>query len=162
MTIILTRIFSDKKEEKKKPAYVNDDADLKGYETKKGLIGSVIPGIPGILGAESKKDLYTNNLIGLGIVASGPLGRYAANKKAEELDRKGKSDDKILKKSTIHGTSVGALAGGTAGALLGTARGDLGRFATTGAILGGLGSGYGSYVSVKDRLDRRKKYADRS
>lgn len=162
MTITLTRYYSEKNG-KGKPAYVNEDDDLSKYKTKTGIVGSVIPGVPGIMGAESKRDFRTKNLIGLGVVASGPLGRYAANRKAEELDKEGKDDKEILKRSTLKGTSVGAITGATAGALLGVARrGEISKMAALGATLGSVGSGYGSYSSVKERLDTRKKYADRS
>lgn len=160
MIFRLTRLYSSKKEEK--PAYINDDDKLSKYKTKKGIIGSALPGLPGIMAPESLKDLYTNNLIGLGIVASGPIGRHAGNKKAEELDRKGKKDKEILRRSVLHGTSVGALTGATFGAGLGHARGEMGKMAAIGGALGAIGAGVGTGISVKDRLDRRKKYADRS
>jgi len=162
MKFILTRLYSSKKDEEKKPAYINDDDDLSKYKTKKGIVGSVIPGLPGLMGASKMKDLYTNNLLGLGIVASGPLGRHAGNKKAEELDKKGKSDKEILRRSILHGSSVGAITGALSGAALGSVRGDIGKMATVGAALGALGGGIGTRSSVKDRLDRRKNYADRS
>jgi hypothetical protein len=36
------------------------------------------------------------------------------------------------------------------------------KMATVGAALGAIGGGIGTRSSVKDRLDRRKNYADRS
>jgi len=161
MRVLITRLYSDKNKEKK-PAYINDDDDLRNYKTSRGIVGSVLPGLPGIMAPESVKDFYTKNLIGLGVVASGPIGRYAGNKKADELDRKGKSDREILTRSTLHGGSIGALTGAAAGALLGSVRKEPGKMAAIGAALGGLGGGYGTRASVKERLDKRKKYADRS
>lgn len=160
MRITITRLYSNKKEEK--PAYINDDDELKNYKTSKGIVGSVLPGLPGIMAPESVKDLYTKNLIGLGVVASGPIGRYAGNKKADELDKKGKSDREILTKSTLHGGTVGAITGAAAGALLGSVRKEPGKMAAIGAALGGLGGGYGTNASVRERLEKRRKYADRS
>lgn len=160
MRITITRLYSNKKEEK--PAYINDDDELKNYKTNKGIVGSVLPGLPGIMAPESVKDLYTKNLIGLGVVASGPIGRYAGNRKADELDKKGKSDREILTKSTLHGGTVGAITGAAAGALLGSVRREPGKMAAIGAALGGLGGGYGTNASVRERLEKRRKYADRS
>lgn len=163
--MILTRLYSDKKKEK--PAYINDDSDLSKYRSPwHGLVSSTVPTIPALMGAEGLRD--KTRIAGIPLFLSGLVGRYAGNRRAEALDRQGKSDKEIKTRSDIHGALVGAAAGAGGGALLGQYRRSskghsrTGEMAALGALLAGIGGGLGTHASVSDRLEDRKKYADRS
>lgn len=156
--MVLERLYSKKEE---KPAYINDDADLKKYRNKDGVILSMLPGVPGLMGGKTLKDVG-GAALGIPLLLSGLAGRYAGNRRAESLDRSGKKDKEIKVRSTIHGGLAGALAGAGSGALLGSSRGHTGKMTALGALLGGIGGTLGTRASVEERLNLRKNYADRS
>lgn len=117
---------------------------------------------------ESHRGLGRSILLG-GPSPAGALGGFLGKKKADQLDKEGKSDKEILEGASKHGAKMGAGVG--AGLIAGKAIGEaiaspkgMKKLAISGnivpaAVVGGFGAlgGYlGAKKNTKTRLEKRK------
>ena len=139
----LFRERSDNREKKKRR-----ETALEDVESRRGYGRAFLLGLPGS---------------GLSALA----GTYAGSRRADELDRQGKSDKEILRgagnRAALVGGGLGAgLAGGiaaigaTKGKLsIGEASKRIGHAAMVGGAFGGLGSYFGARKNTRERLNKR-------
>lgn len=168
MIIKRARFFSDSDEKKDSEKKTERKHYLDEGESRHRGMGraAISAGLLGNIGWESGH----NQAINSGIAAASALaGGYAGKKKAEKLDREGKSDEEILKGASRHGALVGGASGAGLGTIVGAInshRGGknwkqvLGDAAFTGGIKGASGAvgGYlGARKNTKVRLQDREK-----
>lgn len=105
------------------------------------------------------------------------IGGYKGKKKAEELDRQGKSDREIIRESGKHaarwgagiGAGIGAGVGAAAGSLVNSIHKKMGtgqrvnplltaaNVGLSGALWGGVGAYAGAKKNAEDRIEKRNK-----
>lgn len=98
---------------------------------------------------------------------TGPVGTYVGSRRADELDRQGKSDREILRGASDRAALVGGLAGTGLGAAIGAYRANkrglrigeaskvIGTHALASGAFGTLGGYFGARKNTKERLDKR-------
>lgn len=116
---------------------------------------------------ESRRGYGRSLLLSLGR-PSALVGTYVGSRRADELDRQGKSDREIIRGAGDRAALVGGLAGTGLGAALGAYRankrglriGEASKVIGTHALAGGALAGLGSYFGARKNTDERLKQRD--